>query len=414
MNVLSLFDGISCGQQAIKELDVQVGKYYASEIDKYAIAITQHNFPDTIQLGDVTNWRNWTIGFEGKHTICWEDIDLIQGGSPCQGFSFAGKQLNFDDPRSKLFFEFVDILNHARKYNPNVKFLLENVRMKQEYQDIISEALGVNPVMINSALVSAQNRVRLYWTNIGEIQQPEDKGILLRDVLEDLPAEHEIPQRVPEATKKGYCEPQDGDGLDLTFPNSKTRRGRLMKEKSNCLTAANYDYGVVVQGAADRNQVTKRGIERQINIRKDEKSNCVVPTYAEKLNRVCIQVGEADIKGHDSIKRVYSPDGKSPTLTTMGGGHREPKVEVREKSKCVRSSGRGSYDRHEWDSVGDKGTELHWRKFTPLECERLQTLPDGYTAIGADGKPISNTQRYKVLGNGWTVAVIKHIYQSLK
>ena len=280
MIVLSLFDGISCGQQALKELGIPVEKYYASEIDKWAIAITQYNFTDTIQLGDIEKWRDWDI--------YWASIDLIQGGSPCQGFSFAGKQLNFDDTRSKLFFVFVEILEHTKKHNPNVKFLFENVRMKKEYQDVITEYLGVEPVMINSALVSAQNRVRLYWTNIGKIKQPEDRGILLKDILEDATA---------------VCD----DGI-LAY--------------------------------------------------------------------------------------------------------------AREKSKTLRAGGRCSYDRHEWDSVGDKGTPLWWRKLTPLEAERLQTLPDNYTAYGINEKgekiKISNTQRYKTLGNGWTVEVIKHIYKKLK
>lgn len=334
MNVLSLFDGISCGQQALKELGAKVEKYYASEIDKHAIAITQHQHPNTIQLGDVTKWREWDID--------WASIDLVQGGSPCQGFSFAGKQLNFDDPRSALFFVFADILEHAKKHNPNVKFLLENVRMKKEHQDVISQTLGVQPVMINSALVSAQNRVRLYWTNIGAIEQPKDRGILLRHILEET---GETKQRL------------EVNGT----------------EKANSLTT----------------------------VQKDS---------------LCVQVGTANIKGFDSIKRVYSPDGKSPTLTTMGGGHREPKVEVREKSKCVRSSGLGSYDRHEWDSVGDKGTPLYWRKLTPLECERLQTLKDYYTVVGNYNgveKQVSNSQRYRALGNGWTVEVIKHIYRGI-
>ena len=258
MTVLSLFDGISCGQQALKELDIKVDTYYASEIDKYAISITQYNFPNTVQLGDITQWREWDID--------WANIDLVMGGSPCQGFSFAGKQLNFDDPRSKLFFVFVDILNHIKKFNPDVKFLLENVRMKKEYQDVISGYMGVEPVKINSALVSAQNRVRLYWAN-WEVTQPEDRGILLKDILENVNISKESKEciRVPEATKKGYVEAKEGEGLDLTFPNSKTRRGRLMKYKSNCLTAGNHEMGVVTR---------------------------------------CIQVGEADLKGHDSIKGV--------------------------------------------------------------------------------------------------------------
>ena len=192
MKVLSLFDGISCGQQALKELGIPVEKYYASEIEKHPIAITRYHFPDTVQLGDITKWREWDID--------WASIDLVQGGSPCQGFSFAGKQLNFEDPRSKLFFEFVDILNHVKTHNPNVKFLLENVRMKKEYQDVISEQLGVQPVMINS--VSAQNRVRLYWTHVGEIEQPEDRGILLRDVLEDIQPTKSLPPLT--ARRVGY------------------------------------------------------------------------------------------------------------------------------------------------------------------------------------------------------------------
>ena len=173
MNVLSLFDGMSCGQIALRQLGIPINKYYAAEIDPYAMRVTKNNFPETIHLGDVTKVK-------GKDL---EKIDLLLGGSPCQGFSFAGKQLNFDDPRSALFFEFVRLLKEC---NPKY-FLLENVRMKKEYQDVITEHLGVEPITINSALVSAQNRVRLYWTNIPNITQPEDKGIVLKDIVEEMP-----------------------------------------------------------------------------------------------------------------------------------------------------------------------------------------------------------------------------------
>lgn len=188
MKVLSLFDGMSCGQIALKQLGIIPEKYYASEIDKHAIKQTQLNFPGTIQLGDVTKWKKWDID--------WESINLVLAGSPCQGFSFAGKQLAFNDPRSKLFFVFIDILNHIRSLNPDVLFLLENVNMKKSYMRIISKFCGVFPVNINSSLVSAQNRDRWYWTNIRtkrvglfnevytNIPQPEDKGILLHDILE--------------------------------------------------------------------------------------------------------------------------------------------------------------------------------------------------------------------------------------
>ena len=173
MKVLSLFDGISCGMVALERAGIPVDAYYASEIDKNAIAISRKNYPNIIRLGDVTKWREWDIP--------WAEIDLLIGGSPCQGFSFAGKQLNFNDPRSKLFFEFVDILNHIRKHNPNVKFLLENVKMKAEWQDVISGYLGVKPIRINSALVSAAKRDRLYWANF-DVKMPDDKGITFDNI----------------------------------------------------------------------------------------------------------------------------------------------------------------------------------------------------------------------------------------
>jgi DNA-cytosine methyltransferase len=170
LNVLSLFDGMSCGRIALERVGIKVNKYYASEIDKHAIKVTQHNYPDTIQLGSVTEIKGTDL----------PQIDLLIGGSPCQGFSFAGKGLNFEDPRSKLFFEFVRLLKDC---NPKY-FLLENVKMKQEFQDIISEQLGVRPILINSSLVSAQNRERLYWTNIPIEGLPNDKGLFLKDIIE--------------------------------------------------------------------------------------------------------------------------------------------------------------------------------------------------------------------------------------
>ena len=170
MQVLSLFDGMSCGQIALQKAGVKVDQYYASEIDKYAIKVAKANYPDMIHLGDVTQVMSKYL----------PKIDLLIGGSPCQGFSFAGKQLNFEDPRSRLFFEYIHLLNKLKpKY-----FLLENVRMKQESQDIITRYMGVDPVMINSSTVSAQNRKRLYWTNI-PFDVPKDKNILLKDILED-------------------------------------------------------------------------------------------------------------------------------------------------------------------------------------------------------------------------------------
>ena len=170
MNVLSLFDGMSCGRLALDRLGIEVDQYYAAEIDKYAIQVTQENWPETIQLGDVTQIKAKDL----------PKIDLILAGSPCQGFSFAGKQLAFDDPRSALFFEFVRILKEC---NPKY-FLLENVKMKKEFLEIITQQVGAEPILINSALVSAQNRQRYYWTNIPGVEQPEQRGGVLRDILE--------------------------------------------------------------------------------------------------------------------------------------------------------------------------------------------------------------------------------------
>jgi DNA-cytosine methyltransferase len=292
MNVLSLFDGMSCGQIALGRADIKVDNYYASEIDKYAIQVTQKNYPNTVQLGDVTKVNAKDL----------PKIDLLIGGSPCQGFSFAGKQLNFEDPRSKLFFEFVRILNEIKEINPNVKFLLENVKMKKEYQDIISEHLGVKPVVINSALVSAQNRIRLYWSNITDINQPENKKIYLKDILEPIVAEKYYISKI--AIEK------------LNRHNNKIIRQVEISDKSGTIHAGYYK-----MGGRDQQYV--------------------------KDNPICV------------------------------------------------------------DSKGDRN-ESRIRKLTPIECERLQTVPDNYTEI------VSNTQRYKMLGNGWTVDVIAHIFQGLK
>lgn len=233
MNVLSLFDGISCGQVALQRAGIQVDNYYASEIDKHAITVAQSNYPNTIQLGDITQ-------IDGTK---YKNIDLLIGGSPCQGFSFAGKRLNFDDERSKLFFEYVRILKET---NP-MYFLLENVKMKKEYQDVITEYLGVEPIEINSSLVSAQNRVRLYWTNIKGIEQPIDKGIGLDDILES--DEYIAPgvirgRRLNKGTILGRRLNKDGHREDYNkeVPITQCLEVRATNtNKSNCLTTVEKD-----------------------------------------------------------------------------------------------------------------------------------------------------------------------------
>jgi len=264
--------------------------------------------------------------------------------------------LAFDDPRSALFFEFVRLLKECKpKY-----FLLENVRMKKEFLDVITEQLGVEPILINSALVSAQNRQRYYWTNIPNVQQPEDRGLVLKDILEDS-------DWFTDRDKSHCLDANYFKGGNLKSYFEKHRRQLVFKndttnlpEKADVLKANYYK-------------------SSRANFENDKKKGNKFS--ATGVPQKPIQVGTADIKGFDIIKRVYSPEGKSPTLTTMQGGHRQPKVAE---------------------------DETRWRKLTPLECERLQTVPDNYT------EGVSNTQRYKMLGNGWTIEVIKHMFKNIK
>ena len=375
MIYLELFSGGSVARQSVKELGLPVTKWYSSEINKYAIQIANDNHDDLIHLGSVESVLDKLVSHK--------DIDVIFCGSPCQGFSVAGKQLNFQHEQSKLFFTFLDIYKAIYTANPNVKLLFENVKMKKEWEQIIlSKLQEINPKLklhiIDSALVSAQRRVRMYITDI-EFDIPEDRGIILKDIIE--------------------C-------------------GCVDRNKSYCLDANYWKGG---------------------NLK----------MYFEKSRRQlvfgdgCHQVGVADLKGYDIIKRVYSIHGKCPTLTTMQGGHREPKIlcnsasitgrrldsngvrkdddtslpivqtlEVSDsgKSRClstltkdtvVSPLPKGRYP----DAYGEH--KLHWRKLTVKECCRLQTLPDDYC------KSVSNSQGYKMLGNGWNNETIKCILKGL-
>lgn len=249
MIVLSLFDGGSVGRLALNKISAKVDKYYASEIEKDAIENTQRNFPDTIQLGDVSNWKEWDI----------EVPDLIIGGSPCQPFSRQGIGLNFNDPRSKLFFVYNDIVKHYHSINPNLKFMLENVDMKKEWENVITKHLGVEPMKINSELFLPQNRPRTYWTNF-EIPKISPIQYSLLDYLDDIELDdyeivngikvsndftdkhkaliirtEENELAIKQATKRGFIEFSTGDGINLSFPTSKTRRGRVTRNKVGCL-----------------------------------------------------------------------------------------------------------------------------------------------------------------------------------
>jgi DNA (cytosine-5)-methyltransferase 3A len=288
MNVLSLFDGISCGRIALERANIKVDNYYASEIDKYAIQIAKKNYPDTKHIGSAVDVKASNL----------PKIDLLIGGSPCQGFSFAGKQLNFEDERSKLFFEYARLLEECKpKY-----FLLENVKMNKESIKVITNYLGVEPILINSNLVSAQNRPRLYWTNIPNIIQPNDKGILLKDIL-----------------------------------------------------------------------------EKEFDI-----------DYVENFKN-CVRKNIINIEIYNYLKE--SGFAQIPSKS----GFQDHKIGIF-KSPCLRAN--NSFCLAETSSKGI-------RKLKPIEFERLQTVPDNYTA------GVSDTQRYKMLGNGWTVDMIAHILKGL-
>lgn len=380
LRILSLFDGISCGQVALERANIPIEVYYASEIDKYAIQITQKNYPNTIQLGDINN-----IDF----TQYIGKIDLIMGGSPCQDLSIAGKRAGLSGERSGLFYKFVEAIEVIKpKY-----FLLENnYGMPQEAYEEMSKLMGCYPIMINSALVSAQTRKRFYWTNIGPqdfnlfgfptvaIPQPKNKGILLKDVLESgygvaveergtklnrsqnkasclMARDYKgfgnqqmtgvaEPIKIPENTVKGYTEIEQGECMDLTHLNSKTRRGKAMKEKCNCLQTSS--------------------------------------EFFQYLEPVCLnsKAGRKDGKAKQPSlqNRIYSVKAKSISMCQFQSNY---KIDLPNGEYLI-------------------------RKLTPLECERLQNLPDNYT------EGVSNTQRYKAIGNGWTVDVIAHIFKHIK
>jgi site-specific DNA-cytosine methylase len=310
LTIISGFDGCGTAYQALKNLGIPVKRYYANEIDKYAISIALKNHPDIIQCGDITDQQYPP-----------NNIDLMVAGSPCQGFSFAGKQLAFDDPRSVLFFEWYKLFE---KVKPRW-FIFENVRMKQASQDVISRYLGVQPIEINSSLVSAQNRKRLYWTNI-PVTQPEDRGIVLQDILED-----------------GFSDRDKFHCIDANYFKGGNLKSYFEKHRRQLVFNTEVKYGRIVNRRLNKDGVRKDydksiPLQSRLELRDDDKTNC---------------------------------------LTTVTK-----------------------------DSVVVNET-LCWRKLTPIECERLQTLPDNYT------EGVSNTQRYKMLGNGMTCAVIEHILKGI-
>lgn len=373
MTVLSCFDGISAGQEALKRAEIEVDYYFASEIDKYAIKITQANFPKTKQLGDIQK-----IDLKALPRI-----DLLLGGSPCTGFSRAGKRLSFEDPQSKLFFDFVKIKNEL---NPKY-FLFENVIMSQEEEDVITEALGVKPIQINSALLSAQNRNRLYFTNIPYLFHPIDRNIFLKDILESGNTER----------FQSFCiDANYHKGGSLKNYLEKSRRQLVLKDKSNCLRVGgrNSPFG------------SRQNWDSIYQLNTDKSSGGKQPKMQD---------------------RVYDVSGKAPCLTSFAGrtkisdpimylkprGNNPGGIRAEDgKSNTVSAN---SWEQNNFVSMSQsekrlmvKEAELMFRKLSVTEVERLQTFQDGYT------NHVSNSQRYKCLGNSWTVEVIVHLLQGLK
>lgn len=396
MIVLSLFDGMSCGRIALERAGIPVVMYISSEVDKYAIQVADKNYPQDsyFRMGDV-------CGVKAEQL---PPIDLLIGGSPCQSFSFAGKRKGMSTKcdleilsleqymglraegfefqgQSYLFWEYMRILKEVKpKY-----FLLENVVMTKKWERVLSDAIGVEPIMINSALVSAQNRKRLYWTNIPGVEQPGDRGLVLNDILEDGTG-------VGAAMRGRYV--VDGKRQDHRMKVSGLTTQRLElrdDEKTNALTTVEIDTLVVLATGGNariggisedergfrphRGDAAKSGLSEIGRILKPgaKKTDTLTTSHAPK---VLINVNPS---GKGMNGRVFSIGNLSPTLTTNKG---------------------------EGPKVSSDG--ILYRKLTPLECERLQTVPDNYTDC------VSNSQRYKMLGNGWTVDVIAYIFKGLK
>lgn len=423
MNVLSLFDGMSGGRIALKELGVTPNIYYASEIDKYAIAQTQLNFTNTVQLGSVTEVDVSKL----------EPIDLLIGGSPCQSFSMAGrrngmttteheevltlerylelKEQGFEfEGQSYLFWEYMRILKDIRKYNPNVLFFLENVEMGKKWEAVLSRAIGLYGVHINSALVSAQNRKRIYWTNIRtrkeglfgdiytDIPQPEDRGLLLKDILEqEVDDKYYLSEKAVSALiAHRERNKENGNGFGAVFHESQQKMGAL---------------NVGGKGMYDLVSICQRPRGFNAGAEYTDKSPTLSIHSWEWNNLLCI----SSTQSHATIS-----ENKSTTLVAaggMGGGHVPMVVSGTLRSfsglnfrEIRNGNGATVLARTREDGDGQNACIIgnRIRRLTPTECARLQTIPEWYKW------ECSETQQYKMCGNGWTIEVIKHIFSFMK
>lgn len=389
MNVLSLFDGMSCGQITLSELGIPVEKYYASEVDKFAIKATMQNFPDTIQLGDV---RELEVSRLDK-------IDLIIGGSPCTNLSMSGKRKGLStkegmevldlqtylelkengfefEGQSYLFWEYIRIYHELIERGDNPKFFLENVEMGKKWESVFNETIGRKGIHINSALVSAQNRRRIYWTDIhDDIPQPEDRGILLRDILEEeVDEKYFLSDKMIECLK-GRVK-VDNDPICVA----------MRWRESACLTTVQKDNLIVVSGT-----ICGFGGRHFREIKSGKSCTLLARARNDGSTQPCVIIGTpniADITIPNKYikKNIRSIDDKAHTL--LATSH-----------KGAMANGM---------TLVDNGN-FRIRRLTPTECARLQTIPEWYIWDG-----ISDTQRYKMLGNGWNIETIKHIFKYIE
>ena len=506
IKVLSLFDGMSCGQIALQESGIDVETYYASEIDKFAVKTSQRKFPNTIHLGSVLDVKGADL----------PKINLLIGGSPCQGFSTSGKGLNFEDPRSKLLFEYVRILDELKKINPDLIWLLENVRMKKEWEDTISRILGIQPININSARVSAQNRERLYWTNIQTAQrglfddnycaipQPKDRKIFLKDVLQptsEVDEKYYISEKaLARIMRKTYSEPQidpektgtmdtknNSGQLSVNSGTTSIREPRQFDSNPTLISERGKSHSLQVENSGKVPSLTSLpGCEHDNRVfvtndhgewRETDKALCVDANYFKgsdnhgqrtmvrepgiqiidgKGNRKpntdksstftaggnsCGNHSDMDLivvhstmprsskSGNGGTGPLSRDDGKTYCCdvqmkqviqinpSTESGGERTHLVKVPQGDRiydiedksvtpCARDGGLGA-------GTGIYNVRERIRRLTPIEVCRLQTVPDDYF-FDEEGKQfMSDSQIYKMCGNGWTVAVIAHIFSFL-
>lgn len=435
MKVLSLFEGLGCARIALAELGITPEVYYASEIDKFAIAQSKLNFPDTVHLGSVVD-------------VCPEmldDIDLLVGGSPCQSFSFAGKRVGMKTKENEeihtlerylelkangfefegysyLFWEYMRILTEIRQYNPSVLFMLENVEMGKKWEKVLTDAIGVPGIHINSALVSAQNRKRIYWTNIPNVGQPADRGILLRDILEESVDEKyyirtdkhldfvtndwrlkkkytqiDGDKRLPETAKQltNWCGDYVSEAL-RPFGTSQDQKLSPVDGKSQTMSVGHFNQPKIADERLVVPEATKKGF---IEVEQGGCFDAENPNSKTRRGRLpedksnCLMAKETDFMRYEGLEGLnkrqlenYVPhDGKTNTFLS--------------------TSWKGS-QANEMTNLSDVKT-ARIRRLTPTECARLQTVPSWYKW------GCSDTQQYKMLGNGWTVEVIKHIFKNI-